>query len=68
MVGGVTFHSLLVVKSLVTLCKIRSLLVEEAARCKKLLVTRSKIHSLLVAEAARCKKSHPRMKGFLKSG
>ena len=41
--------SLLVVKSLVTRCKIRSLLVAEVARCKN--------HSLLVAEVARCKKS-----------
>ena len=62
--------SLLVVKSLVTRCKIRSLLVAEVARCKKSLVTccrscslqkslvtRCKIHSLLVAEVARCKKS-----------
>ena len=32
--------SLLVVKSLVTRCKIRSLLVAEVARCKKSLVTR----------------------------
>ena len=49
--------SLLDVKSLVTRCKIRSLLVAEVARCKKSLVTRCKIRSLLVAEAARCKKS-----------
>ena len=41
---------LLVVKSLVTRCKIRSLLVAEVARCKKSLVTRCKIRSLLVAE------------------
>ena len=41
---------LLVVKSLVTRCKIRSLLVAEVARCKKSLVTRCKIHLLLVAE------------------
>ena len=62
--------SLLVVKSLVTRCKIRSLLVAEVARCKKSLVTccrscslqkslvtRCKIHSLLVAQVACCKKS-----------
>ena len=49
--------SLLVVKSLVIRCKIRSLLVVEVARCKKSLVTRCKIHSILVAEVARCKKS-----------
>ena len=57
--------SLLVVKSLVTRCKIRSLLVAknhsllvaEVARCKKSLVTRCKIRSLLVAEVARCKNS-----------
>ena len=62
--------SLLVVKSLVTRCKIRSLLVAEllvaknysllfaeVARCKNSLVTRCKIRSLLVAEVARCKKS-----------
>ena len=48
---------LLVVKSLVTRCKIRSLLVVEVARCKKSLVTCCKIRSLLVAEVARCKKS-----------
>ena len=42
--------SLLVVKSLVTRCKIRSLLVAEVARCKKSLVTRCKIRSLLVAK------------------
>ena len=49
----VTFHSLLVtrclllvVKSLVTRCKIRSLLVVEVARCKKSLVTRCKNCSL----------------------
>ena len=35
-----TCCSLLVVKSLVTRCKIRSLLVAEVARCKNLLVTR----------------------------
>ena len=50
-----THRSLLVVKSLVTRCKIRSLLVAEVARCKKSLVTRCKIRSLLVAEVARCK-------------
>ena len=62
--------SLLVVKSLVTRSKIRSLLVVEVARCKNcsLLVAKStryslqkllvaKNHSLLVAEVARCKKS-----------
>ena len=57
--------SLLLVKSLVTRCKIRSLLVAknhsllvaEVARCKKSLVTRCKIRSLLVAEVARCKNS-----------
>ena len=48
---------LLVVKSLVTRCKIRSLLVVEVARCKKSLVTCCKIRLLLVAEVARCKKS-----------
>ena len=55
--------SLLVVKSLVTRCKIRSLLVAEVARfknslvtrCKNSLVTRCKIRLLLVAELARCK-------------
>ena len=52
--GGVTFHSLkftrcslLVVKSLVTRCKICSLFLAE------LLVAKN--HSLLVAEVARCK-------------
>ena len=62
--------SLLVVKSLVTRSKIRSLLVVEVARCKNcsLLVAKStryslqkllvaKNHSLLVAEVARCKNS-----------
>ena len=59
--GGVTFHSLLVTrwkklvakslitrckKSLVTRCKIRLLLVEKVARCKKSLVTRCKIRLL----------------------
>ena len=63
--GGVTFHSLLVTrwkklvakslitrckKSLVTRCKIRLLLVAEVACCKKSLVTRCKIRSLLVAK------------------
>ena len=38
--------SLLVVKSLVTRCKIHSLLVEEVARCKKSLVTRCRSCSL----------------------
>ena len=60
--------SLLVVKSLVTRSKIRSLLVVEVARCKNcsLLVAKStryslqkllvaKNHSVLVAEVARCK-------------
>ena len=64
-----TLLSLLVVKSLVTRCKIRSLGVAEVARCKKslvtccrirslqrLLVTCYKICSLLVAEVVRCKK------------
>ena len=45
-----TCCSLLVVKSLVTRCKIRSLLVAEVARCKKSLVTRCKIRLLLVAK------------------
>ena len=52
-----THCSLLVVKSLVTRCKIRSLLVAEVAHCKISLVTRSIIPSLLVAEVARYKKS-----------
>ena len=65
-----TCCSLLVVKSLVTRCKIRSLLVAEVARCnirslhvseaaryKKPLVNRWKIRSLLVPEVACCKKS-----------
>ena len=52
-----TRFSLLVIKSLVTCCKIRPLLVAEVARCKQSLVTCSKTHSLLVAEVARCKKS-----------
>ena len=52
-----TCCSLLVLKSLVTRCKIRSLLVAEVACCKKSLVTHCKIRSLLVAEVARCKKS-----------
>ena len=38
--------SLLVVKSLVTRCKIRSLLVAEVARCKKSLITRRRSCSL----------------------
>ena len=67
---GVTFHrnvaryslkfsrcSLLVVKSLVTRRKTRSLLFAEVARCKKSLVTRCKICSLLVVEVVHCKKS-----------
>ena len=41
--------------SLVTRCKIRSLLLAEVARCKKSLVPRCKIRSLLGAEVARCK-------------
>ena len=57
--------SLIVVKSLVTRCKICWLLVVEVARCKKSLVTRCKKSlvtrcrscSFLVAEASRCKKS-----------
>ena len=60
----VTFHSLkftrcslLVVKSLITRCKICSLLVAEVTRCKKLLVSHCKIRSLLVAEVARWKNS-----------
>ena len=51
--GGVTFNSLLVtrwnslvVKSLVTRCKIRSLLVAEDAPCNKALVTRCRSCSL----------------------
>ena len=48
--------SLLVIKSLVTRCKICSLLVAEVLCCKKSLVTRRKIRSLLVAEVALCKK------------
>ena len=44
-------------KSLVSRCKIRSLLVAEVAPCKKSLVTRCKIYSLLVAEVNRCKNS-----------
>ena len=46
---------LLVVKSLVTRCKICSLFVAEVARYKNSLVTRCKICSLLVAEVVRCK-------------
>ena len=49
--------SLLAIKSLVTRCKICSLLVAEVARCKNSLVTCCKIRSLLVAEIARCKNS-----------
>ena len=67
--GGVTFHSLLVTrwkklvakslitrckKSLVTRCKIRLLLVEKVARCKKSLVTCCKICWLLAAEVTCC--------------
>ena len=44
---------LLVVKSLVTRCKICLLLVAEMARCKKTVVTRCKICSLFVAEVTR---------------
>ena len=50
--------SLLVVKSLVTRCKIYSLLIAEVAPCKKSLFTRCKIRSLLVAKKSlvtRCK-------------
>ena len=47
--------SLLIVKSLVTRCKIRSLIVAEVARCKKSLVTCCKILSLLVAKVVCCK-------------
>ena len=46
---------LLVVKSLVTRCKIFLLLIAEVTRCKKSLVTRCKIRSSLVVEAARWK-------------
>ena len=49
--------SFLVVKSLVTRCKIRLLLVAEVPRCKKSVVTRFKILSLLLAEIACCKNS-----------
>ena len=50
--------SLLVVKSLITRCKIRSLLVAaKVARYKKSLVTKCEIRLLLVAEVARCKNS-----------
>ena len=49
--------SLLVVKLLVTCCKIRSLLVAEVARYKKSLVTCCKIRSLLVREVAHSKRS-----------
>ena len=49
--------SLRVAKSLVTRCKIRSLLVAEVAYWRKSLVTRCEICSLLVAEVAHCKKS-----------
>ena len=48
--------SLLVIKSLVTRCKIRLLLIVEVAPCKKSLVACCKIRSLLVAEVALCKK------------
>ena len=53
----ITRCSLLIVKSLVTRCKIHSLFVAEVARCKKSLVTRCKIGSLLAAEVPRCKNS-----------
>ena len=49
--------SLLVIKFLVTRCRIRSLLIAEVARCKKSLATRCEIHLLVVAEVARCKNS-----------
>ena len=49
--------SLLVLKSLVTRCKIHLLLVAEVACSKKWLVTRCTICSLLAAAVARCKKS-----------
>ena len=49
--------SLLIVKSLVTRCKICSSLVAEVAHCQKSLVTRCEIRLLLVAEVAHCKKS-----------
>ena len=49
-------YSLLVVKLLVTHCKIRSVLVAEVARWKNSLVTHWKICSLLVAEIVRYKK------------
>ena len=52
-----THCSLLVVKSLVTRCKVCLLLVANVARCKKSLVTRCKTCSLVVAEDVRCKKS-----------
>ena len=48
---------LLVVKSLVTRCKTRLLLVAEVPRCKQSLVTRCRIDSLLVAEVAHYKNS-----------
>ena len=59
-----TSCSLLVVKSLVTRCKICSLLVAEVARSKKSLITSRKIrlllvaknHLLLVVDVALCKK------------
>ena len=49
--------SLLVVKSFITRCKIRSSLVAEVARCKICLLLVAKNHLLLVAEVARGKKS-----------
>ena len=48
-----TVCSLLIVKSLVTRCKIRLLLVAEVARFKISLVTCCKNHSLVVAKFAR---------------
>ena len=67
-----TCCSLIVVKSFITRCKIRSLLVAkshsllvaknhlivaEIARCRNSLVTCCKIRSLLIAEVARCKEN-----------
>ena len=58
LVACYSWQKLLVAKkSLVTRCKIRSLLVAEILCCKKSLVTRCKISSFLVAEVAPCKKS-----------
>ena len=50
-----THCSLLVVKTLVTCCKICSLLVTEAARCKKTLVTRCRSCSLQSSLVTRCR-------------